>query len=250
MLKKVFAVLTVSLCLSAVFAEKKIREKSVGPENSWQHKFDITSETEHEAGKYNVFVTAEDKAGNKTVSGPFNIFIDPNSDLPVCGITNPVQNMRVPGNLNIVGTCVDDDKVTEVWLILDGDEANPVKAEGTEFLSYFLDTTQLFEGPHTIEVYGIDNGNPDAYKDEKGNVDISRVVPKKGNRTKVVWQLDRRAPLIEVTNLSMGQLVTGKINLQETVREGNGISQPEYSLNRGKYYINTAIREEKFKERT
>lgn len=250
MLKKVFAVLTVSLCLSAGFAEKKIREKSVGPENSWQHKFDITSETEHEAGKYNVFVTAEDKAGNKTVSGPFNIFIDPNSDLPVCGITNPVQNMRVPGNLNIVGTCVDDDKVTEVWLILDGDEANPVKAEGTEFWSYFLDTTQLFEGPHTIEVYGIDNGNPDAYKDEKGNVDISRVVPKKGNRTKVVWQLDRRAPLIEVTNLSMGQLVSGKINLQGTVRDGNGISQLEYSLDGGKYYINTAIREEKFKERT
>lgn len=251
MLKKVFAVMVaVALLPVSTFAERKIRSKSVGPENSWQEKFDINNETEHEAGKYNVLVTAEDKAGNKTIAGPFNIYIDPKSDLPVCGITNPVHDMRVPGNLNIVGTCVDDDKVTEVWLILDGDEEHPVKANGTEFWSYFLDTTQLFEGPHTIEVYGIDNGNPDAYKDEKGVVDQSRVVPKKGERTKVTWQLDRRAPVIEVTNYTMGQLVSGKIELSGTITDGNGINTLEYSLDGGKYYSAAPIKEEKYKERS
>ncbi|WP_407396449.1 Ig-like domain-containing protein [Treponema sp.] len=251
MQKKVLAFLVaVSLLPVSLFAAKKITSRSVGSENSWQEKFDINQETEHEAGKYNVLVTAEDKAGNKTIAGPFNIYIDPKSDLPVSGITNPVENMRVPGNLNIVGTCVDDDKVTEVWLILDGDEENPVKAQGTEFWSYFLDTTKLFEGPHTIEVYGIDNGNPDAYKDENGKIDTTRVIPKKGNRTKVTWQLDRRAPVIEVTNLTMGQLVSGRIDLSGTIKDGNGINTLEYSLDGGKYYSFASIKEEKYKERT
>ena len=49
--------------------------------------------------------------------------------------------MRVPGNLNIVGTCIDDDGVDEVWISLDG--AEPVKAKGKEFWSYYLDTTEL-----------------------------------------------------------------------------------------------------------
>lgn len=251
MLKKVMALFVAVTCVQfSLFAARKVTSKSVGAENSWQQKFDINNETEHEPGKYNVLVTAEDKAGNKTVAGPFNIYIDPKSDLPVSGITNPVENMRVPGNLNIVGTCVDDDKVTEVWLILDGDEANPVKAQGTEFWSYFLDTTKLFEGPHTIEVYGIDNGNPDAYKDESGKIDTSRVVPKKGERTKVTWQLDRRAPVIEVTNLTMGQLVSGKIELSGTVKDGNGINTLEYSLDGGKYYSKASIKEEKYRQRT
>ena len=251
MQKKALAILvSVALLPVSVFAAKKVTSRSVGPENSWQEKFDINAETEKEAGKYNVLVTAEDKAGNKSIAGPFNIYIDPKSDLPVSGITNPVENMRVPGNLNIVGTCVDDDKVTEVWLILDGDEEHPVKAQGTEFWSYYLDTTKLFEGPHTIEVYGIDNGNPDAYKDEKGNVDQSRVVPKKGERTKVTWQLDRRAPVIEVTNHTMGQLVSGRIELTGTIKDGNGINSLEYSLDGGKYYNLASIKEEKYKERT
>ncbi len=249
-MKKVLRIATVVLlscasCISA-FAEKKVESKSLGPENSWQEVFDIT---EHQPGKYNILVEGEDKAGNVTVAGPYNIFIDPKSDLPVTGITNPVNNMRVPGNLNIVGTCVDDDEVTEVWLILDGDEDHPVKAEGKEFWSYFLTTTELFEGPHTIEAYGIDNGNPNAYRDEKGVVDESRVVPKTGNRTKITWQLDRRAPVIEVNNLSMGSLVSGKINLEGRVTDGNGINRLEYSLDGGISFTQTPIREVKYPER-
>lgn len=182
--KIIFGCLFAVLSLS-VFAEKKIDSRDLGDQNSWEEKFDIN---EHQSGKYNVLVTAEDKAGNEYNAGPFNMYIDPESDLPVTGITNPREGMRVPGNLNIVGTCIDDDKVDEVWLILDGDEEHPVKAEGTEFWSYYLNTNGLFEGPHSIEVYGIDNGNPNAYKDASGKVDMSKVIRKTGKRTKVVWQ--------------------------------------------------------------
>ena len=157
--KIIFGCLFAVLSLS-VFAEKKIDSRDLGDQNSWEEKFDIN---EHQSGKYNVLVTAEDKAGNEYNAGPFNMYIDPESDLPVTGITNPREGMRVPGNLNIVGTCIDDDKVDEVWLILDGDEEHPVKAEGTEFWSYYLNTNGLFEGPHSIEVYGIYNGNTNAY---------------------------------------------------------------------------------------
>lgn len=246
-MNKKFTVLSVIMAFASVFvwAKKDVSEISVGAKNSWQEKFDIN---EKKPGKYNIMVTAEDKAGNVAVEGPYNIYIDPESDLPVVGITNPAEGMRVPGNLNIVGTCIDDDTVTGVYLVLDGDEENPVKAEGTEFWSYYLPTTELLEGPHTIEVYGVDDGNPGAYKDADGNVDETKVVPKTGRRAKVMWQLDRRAPVIEVTNKYMGELVSGKMTLAGRVTDGNGIKSLEYSLDGGKYYKDVKLKYSKYKE--
>ena len=127
-----------SVCQIFAFGKKDVTEESVGPESSWQAKKD---------GKYNIVVTAEDKAGNIGTAGPFNVYIDTESDLPVTQIVNPVSDMKIPGNLNIVGTCTDDDKVSEVYLILDGDEANPIKVSGTDYWSYYLDTTNMAEGP-------------------------------------------------------------------------------------------------------
>ena len=159
---KKFALPIVFICISAsAFAggKKEVMQKSVGAENSWTEIFDI----QNRSGKYNVYAEATDKAGNTAVAGPYNLFIDEDSDLPVINITNPTPNMKVEGNLNIVGTCYDDDEVSEVWLIIDGDKENPVKVEGTKFWSYYLDTTQFPEGKHTVTAYGIDNGNPNAY---------------------------------------------------------------------------------------
>lgn len=34
-------------------------------------------------------ITATDLGGNVKVEGPHNLYIDPNSDLPISGITNP-----------------------------------------------------------------------------------------------------------------------------------------------------------------
>ena len=184
-MKKIFKnFILVAMALSVsfeAFAKKDVEEKSLGPENSWQESFDIN---EKKPGKYNVLVTAEDNAGNQSVEGPFNIWIDPESDLPVVSITNPVENMRVPGNLNIVGTCIDDDAVESVCLILDGDEDNLKIAEGKDFWSFYIDTNNMLEGPHTIEVFGTDiNG-------------LS------GHHARVMWQLDRRAPVVNAPVVS------------------------------------------------
>ena len=219
------AVLLIIAACSGAFA-KSVTKRSIGDKNSWQESFDINDKKD---GKYNVIVTAKDKAGNETVAGPFNIKIDENSDKPIIGITNPIENMRVPGNLNIVGTCIDDDSVDHVNLILDGNNDDVKVAEGKEFWSYYLDTNSLVEGPHTIEAWGVDvNGKPSDHKI-------------------ITWQLDRRAPITEISNIGMGTLVSGKIKLEGFVKDGNGIKKLEYSVDGGNYYTELSLKEQKLK---
>lgn len=229
MKKKLASFAMLFVIVSAVFAggRKDIEEKSLGAKNSWQESLDVNNKS---AGKYNVVVTAEDKAGNTTSAGPFNIWLDPDSDLPVVGITNPVEGMRVPGNLNIVGTCIDDDAVDHVSLILDGNYDDIKTATGKDFWAYYLDTNNLHEGPHTIEVFGTDvNGL-------------------NGNHVFLTWQLDRRTPVTEVRNYNMGEIVAGKISLEGASLDGNGIRQLEYSLDGGKHYSLAKIKEVKLRE--
>ncbi|MCR5218020.1 Ig-like domain-containing protein [Treponema sp.] len=144
---------------SSVEAGEAHKEEDGNTLNSWEKTFPLEQKKE---GKYNIVVTAEDQAGNTTVAGPYNIYIDSESDKPVVGITNPSEGMRVPGNLNIVGTCTDDDGVDVVYIIFDDGpyKGIPQPANGREFWSYELNTTEWLEGPHTIEVYGIDKSAP------------------------------------------------------------------------------------------
>ena len=225
MAKKVFfCLLVLFVCFTSVFAKKTIDEKDVENMESWKESFDISAK---QPGKYNVFITAEDQGGNTTIEGPHNIYIDPESDLPISGITNPRNNMRVPGNLNIVGTCIDDDAVERVEIILDGDTENPLVATGKDFWSYYLDTTQMSEGAHTISVYGIDiNG-------------------KVGHEKTVTWHLDRRQPQTVIESHQMGDLVAKKINITGTVSDGNGIASVEYSLDGRETYKKAKIKTDK-----
>ena len=209
------------LAAAASLHARDVTERTVDNMNSWQENFDINNKK----GKYNVIVTAKDKGGNTTYGGPFNIFIDPKSDLPVIGITNPAPNLRVPGNLNIVGTCIDDDAVDYVELILDG--AEPVRAKGKEFWSYFIDTTPLEEGSHTIEAYG---------------VDVNGV---KGKSVKIVWCLDRKEPLTAVTNQTMGTLVSGSVHFEGTVQDGNGVTAMDFSVDEGASFQNIKLKKDK-----
>ena len=197
---------------------------------SWRAPFGEFDISEKKSGKYNIYVEAKDKGGNTEIAGPYNLYVDPDSDYPISSVTNPLQNMRIQGNLNIVGTCVDDDGVAEVWLVLDGGE--PIRAEGKDFWSYYLDTNDLAEGPHTIEVWGIDiNGLSSQEK------------PKK--KAFVTWNLDRRLPVTVVTNHTLGDLVSGKINLKGTVSDGNGIKSFYYSLDNGETYVEAKIKKNK-----
>jgi hypothetical protein len=178
---------------------------------SWSETVDISKQ---KPGKYNILVTGTDLAGNEAYGGPFNMYVDPKSDLPVARITNPLMSMRVPGNLNVVGTCIDDDAVAYVELFFDGSET-PVKAQGADFWSYYLDTKTLSEGKHTIAVVG---------------VDVNGV---RGEPFKVTWNLDRNRPETSVDNLALGALVSGKFSLEGKVSDGNGIKSLAYSLDGG-----------------
>ena len=226
-MKKIIVAVSVFLSLSALlFAHGKddIVERSVNQEQSWREVFDLTDKKE---GKYNILVRVQDQGGNETLGGPFNIWVDPESDLPEVGITNPLPKMRVTGNLNIVGTCIDDDAVDHVNLILDDRKDDIRTAEGKEFWSYYLDTSDLEEGPHTIEVFGTDiNGL-------------------RGHSVSVTWNLDRRLPVTEVTNIGLGTLVSGKINLKGTVQDGNGIKSLSYSVDGGNSFTDIKLKEDK-----
>lgn len=216
--KKSFLFLISFICiLSSVSAhgKKDIEDKQVENKHSWQESFPLDNK---KAGKYNIMITAKDKGGNTYVEGPYNIYIDPLSDLPVCGITNPSQNMRIVGNLNIVGTCVDDDSVSYVELVLDGDKENPIKASGKEFWSYYLDTNKLAEGIHTIQVTGYD---------------INGLASKP---TVVSWHLDRSKPLTQIVDKEMGVLVSGNAVFQGTVEDGNTIKELSYSIDNGQVF--------------
>ena len=224
LLKQIICLLIASLLVQMTFAGRDVTEKKAENLDSWQESFDINDK---KAGKYNIVVTAEDFGGNKSSAGPFNIIIDPDSDLPVIGITNPITDMRIPGNLNIVGTCVDDDAVGYVELIFDGNKEEPVKADGEEFWSYYLDTTRLAEGYHTIEAYG---------------VDINGV---KGKSVFTSWNLDRRMPVTNVKNYGIGDLVSGRIHLSGLVTDGNGIKTLTYSVDGGNEFELVEIKEHK-----
>ncbi len=211
---------------AALFAggKKDITEQQAESLESWQETFDISGK---KSGKYNIVVTAEDKGGNVQTAGPFNITIDPASDLPVAGITNPVSEMRVSGNLNIVGTCVDDDAVDHIMLILDGDTEHPVRAAGADFWSYYLETAALADGAHTVLAYG---------------VDVNGV---EGNPVSVTWHLDRRQPVTVVENYGQGPLVSGKVTLTGRVSDGNGIKSFAYSTDGGSSFVPVKLSENK-----
>lgn len=227
----ILKVLCSLLFLQVVFAHgaKDIDEKSAENMESWQETFDLAGK---KSGKFNIMITASDLGGNIAIEGPHNIWLDPRSDLPVCGITNPVLDMRVAGNLNIVGTCIDDDGVQYVELFFDNDEENPVRAFGREFWSYYYNTTDLAEGMHTIKAVGTDiNGL-------------------KGNPVTVTWNLDRRAPISEVKNHAMGVLLSGKTKFSGEVTDGNGIEKLEYSFDNGNVFTELKLsgkKEEKVK---
>ena len=221
--KKILAIISLAVMPSLLCAHGKndIEKKQAENFDSWQETFDLTGKKK---GKYNIMITATDFGGNRVVEGPYNIYIDPKSDLPVCGVIHPAPNMRIVGNLNIIGTCIDDDGVAFVNIILDNDEDNPIRADGKEFWSYFLDTSALEDGIHSIKVIGTDiNGL-------------------EGRPVIVTWNLDRQGPTSEVQNYSMGTLVSGNAHFRGTITDGNGIASFSYSVDNGVTFTEAKIK--------
>lgn len=177
-----------------------------GLEN-WSLQIDTS---QYPAGIYNIIVEGEDSAGNRAISDPVNVYIDPESDKPLVSFSNPTPGMRVSGTLNIIGTCLDDDGVSRVDIkVNDGSYS---RAEGGKFWSYVLDTSALEDGPCTITARGTDiNGL-------------------EGNERSLVFILDRQVPENEILFPESGTLVHGKVKLEGQSRDNNGIEKIEYKL--------------------
>ncbi|MBN1648627.1 MAG: hypothetical protein JW874_11400 [Spirochaetales bacterium] len=190
-----------------------VYQKVDGTEN-WRYYYDLSG---YKKGKYNIIIKGVDKSGNIFYKGPLNIYIDPQSDIPVTHISNPSSRMRVGGkNLNIVGTCIDDDAVAFVEVMIDDGDFR--KAEGQEFWSWYLDTTVLTDGPHTISARGTDiNG-------------------KVGEPVSTVFNLDTANPINTISSHPNGVLITGKVTMEGQVNDLNGVKSLALSTDEGKTF--------------
>lgn len=189
------------------------RDNAEGTLN-WSKTFDITDK---KPGIYNLYAEAQDVAGNKTIAGPINLYVDPKSDLPIARIANPLQGMRVSGDLNIVGTCTDDDGVDRVELQIDGGDW--IVAKGKAFWSYYVKTGDIPDGRRKISVRG---------------VDINGLV---GPVQTIQFDMDRSRPGAIINQPEAGSLVSGTITMKGTVQDANGVVKVEYSLNNGEDWI-------------
>ncbi|MCX7037684.1 MAG: Ig-like domain-containing protein, partial [Spirochaetes bacterium] len=185
--------------------------KPVQGRENWDARLDIAG---MKAGKYNLIVRGTDAAGNVRYEGPYNVFVDPASDLPVVHISHPTPGARVGTLLHVVGTCVDDDGVKAVMVQLD--EQDPVPATGTEFWSFALDVAAVQDGEHTLTAKAIDiNGT-------------------EGRAQSVRFQIDKKAPITRITSHPSGAVVTGQVTLDGEVEDANGVASLGVSRDGGK----------------
>ncbi|MBN2873579.1 MAG: hypothetical protein JXM71_00665 [Spirochaetales bacterium] len=156
---------------------------------------------------------AIDSAGNVSFATPFNLVVDPASDLPVAGIVNPLPQTRVGADLNVVGTCVDDDAVSYVELSID--DGPWAKAEGTDYWSHYLSTAAMADGEHAIHIRGVDvNGLT-------------------GEAVSTIFHLDRTKPLHTVAAPGFGAITSGRVAVSGTVFDANGLIELSYSTDAG-----------------
>ncbi len=177
---------------------------------NWTYDYDMQA---LKPGTYNILARAIDSAGNVSFSTPFNMILDPDSDLPIVNIVNPLPMVRVGADLNVVGTCVDDDAVDYVEVPLDDGEWQRTK--GSEYWSQYLATSGITDGLHTIAARGVDVG---------GLV---------GKETKVSFHLDRTKPIHELNSPEFGAIVSGRIRISGSVYDANGIADSFYSIDSG-----------------
>jgi hypothetical protein len=214
------------LCLApgrawALGQKEAPREPATGL-SDWEHDFDISTLS---PGLYNIVVTGTDVAGNAAQGGPINVYVDPNSDLPIVSVINPTPLQRVGGDLNIVGACVDDDGVARVEVSVDGGDFAP--ATGGEFWSLYLGTKDLQDGRRELAIRG---------------VDINGVV---GPTVKVAFNLDRSKPAAGVGVPEPGALVAGQIKLEGSVYDANGVAGLELSTDGGKVFAKVSLKKDK-----
>jgi hypothetical protein len=185
---------------------------------NWRKIFDINNLAKYQPGKWSLHVKAEDDMGNVSDVESINIKIDPQSDIPTLNVINPVQMGRVPGNLRVVGTANDDDAVDKIVILVDNEKEKRI-AEGKDFWYYDLDTSEMVDGLHrlNLRVY-----------------DIKGVVSKMYT---VDFHLDRKTPIVSIETMTSGEVVSGKIAIGGRATDYNGIKSCEYSVDNRETFV-------------
>jgi hypothetical protein len=218
-------------------------KKTAEDPSGFTDSIDITNKP---TGKWNYLLEATDKAGNIGYGGPENMFLDPESDLPRVTIVNPMLNMQVTGNLNIVGLGTDDDGVAAVDFRVNrgrdgkGEELVNARAKGTNFWSYLLDTSDpeiWTDGEYTVTAWATDINGLSGISDT--------FPPKKHKFHQVSFHLDRKKPNISVNSHDIGALTSGKIKVKGGVSDGNHVASFKYSIDDQKTYLPLNIKSDK-----
>jgi len=186
---------------------KNTEYREVNGLENWTYDYDISDLKD---GKYNLIIRSRDKAGNISIDGPINIFVDSESDLPIVSISSPSQFMRVGGDILIVGTATDDDGISFVEVKLD--DGLFEKAEGQNFWSSFLNIVDIEDGQHTLTAR------------------VTDINGLQGVETSVIINIDKTKPLITIDSHSNGEILSGRNNINGFVYDANGVSKLEYSL--------------------
>ena len=190
----------VSPCLWAGGRKAKIETSTASGGEIWQHEYDIS---ERETGKYNIIVTAKDRAGNEAVSGPFDLRIDPNAGLPSARVVYPDSGAIIRQDLKLIGVASGRFGVARVTARLD--DGQPRLVEGTEYWSLSIDSGELSDGKHTLYTQAFD----------------SKGVP--GPELSVDFIVDKEPPALELLTHNVGDLVSGNINVRGSADDPNGI---------------------------
>ena len=181
--------------------------------NQWQYEYDISS---LEEGTYNLIVRGVDIAGNMVESRAVDIYVDPDSDLPFVSFTYPSPNMRISGDLNVLGTAGDDDSLSIVEIKLNDGEYEQIY--GSEYWSHVIPTEDLPDGKYVLTAR---------------STDIKGLV---SPEERVEFHIDRKIPVITTLSHSSGDLVSGTITIEGTVEDSNGLKELLYSLDGGKVF--------------
>ncbi|TFH06079.1 MAG: hypothetical protein E4H09_00940, partial [Spirochaetales bacterium] len=202
--RTVGTILMLCLISAAAFAAGKTEEadfQQVEGKGNWVHTIDVS---ELEPGKYNILVRARDIAGNEQIGGPYNVFVDPASDLPGVTISYPILEQRVGERLFVVGTARDDDAVGYVEVRIDDGAFR--RAEGTDYWSVLVPMANLDDGPHTVTARSVD------------------IAGTEGPEISVVFNLDTTKPVATSESHESGVLISRKTTVQGSVEDANGVA--------------------------
>jgi len=208
-------VLLLVVCGTSLWAggrQDEIETVSTEGDEIWENDFDVSW---RKKGLWNFIVYARDRAGNESVSGAFNVNVDPNAGLPIARVVYPVNNAIIRQNINVLGIAAGRYGVSKVLRRLDNDEY--VEVDGLEYWSQLVDFSDIPDGKHSLYVQAID----------------SKEVA--GPEQRIDFILDKTPPQIDLISHSIGDIITGTTNIRGAAIDPNGIKSIEYSTDGVKF---------------